>query len=260
LTEVPAGLTSWTRLEPLSRDPSLAQGLQARVADPLWLLARQATFGEFEGQDAAIPVAVRLRARVSALTRLRPGPADQDGVGGEKLSANAAPLERLLEADDGGAAAPGPLECAKAGLHYLRLLRQTAGIGDLSTYIGGLLSSYPCPHLAGEAGQNPGEPPPPQTGSAALRAYAGHVPDGAALFAAFKAAGLSPNGSLPPTPPLGAADEALVTATAQRWYAWYEALYVKGAGVPQEWDPARLEHTFSVAAPCSDHERVFLDQ
>src|SRR4051812_42802910 len=45
-------LMSWTRLEPRARDNGLEQGLQARVADPLWLLARQRTFGEFTGEDA----------------------------------------------------------------------------------------------------------------------------------------------------------------------------------------------------------------
>ena len=65
-------LQSWTRLEPSPRDPALTEGLQARVADPAWLLARQAAFGELAGTDNAAPAVVRMRARASALTRLRP--------------------------------------------------------------------------------------------------------------------------------------------------------------------------------------------
>jgi hypothetical protein len=45
----------WSRLEPRSRSKNFAEGLAARVADPLWLLARQWQFGEFAGADAGVP-------------------------------------------------------------------------------------------------------------------------------------------------------------------------------------------------------------
>jgi len=45
------------RLEPLP-SPDLDAGLRARVADPVWFLARQWQMGEHEGEDASSPVAV----------------------------------------------------------------------------------------------------------------------------------------------------------------------------------------------------------
>ena len=52
-------VTTWTRLEPLPHSAEL--DLEARIADPLWMLARQWQVGEFRGEDAASPVYVRLQ-------------------------------------------------------------------------------------------------------------------------------------------------------------------------------------------------------
>jgi hypothetical protein len=56
----------WTRLEPQSRGRNPSPGLEARMHDPLWLLARQWQFGEFHGEDAGrrSPRISRRRARV----------------------------------------------------------------------------------------------------------------------------------------------------------------------------------------------------
>jgi hypothetical protein len=47
-----ASVTGWSRLEPRPRSRDFARGLEARVHDPLWMLARQWQVGEFEGDDA----------------------------------------------------------------------------------------------------------------------------------------------------------------------------------------------------------------
>ena len=66
-------ITTWLRLEPRSRDAEMNTSLQARVYDPLWLLARQWQFGEFEGQDNGSPVSARWRGEAAPLTqRLAP--------------------------------------------------------------------------------------------------------------------------------------------------------------------------------------------
>jgi hypothetical protein len=113
-------LQSWTRLEPSPRDPTLIEGMQARVADPAWLLARQAAFGELTGTDNAAPVVVRMRARASALTRLRP--AYQPGTTtpatgpGTLLPAGGGPLEVLTEAEpEPAAGGPSRPPCGVTG-------------------------------------------------------------------------------------------------------------------------------------------------
>ena len=63
----------WDRIEPHTRDPELEEGLQARLADPLWLLSRQWQLGEFRGEDAASPIHVRATVEHFPLASFRNG-------------------------------------------------------------------------------------------------------------------------------------------------------------------------------------------
>jgi hypothetical protein len=254
-------LTSWTRLEPVPRDPSLMAGLQAQIADPLWLLARQVAFGEFAGQDAASPVSVRLRARASGLTRLRPAQAagsTTPATGpGQLLPAGGGPLEMLAEAEPepqpGGAARP--VFAAQAGLQYIRMLSRAAGVGSLTTYQQGLLQAYPIPPATAAAAA--GVPPAPAADDPVLLPYSGRAPDGAALYADLVAALLPPgSGSLPAAPALGGASSGVVTSVAKAWLSWYAAVSGQELGYLDTWVPQRLEYAFSVAAPGPDAETV----
>ena len=64
---------SWTRIEPQSITGDPGPGLSATVHDPLWLLTRQRQFGEFAGEDAGTPLAVRVDADVAPMSRWQPG-------------------------------------------------------------------------------------------------------------------------------------------------------------------------------------------
>ena len=66
-------ITSWMRLEPRSRNAEMNTSLQARIYDPLWLLARQWQLGEFQGEDNGSPVMARWRAEAARLTRYHSG-------------------------------------------------------------------------------------------------------------------------------------------------------------------------------------------
>jgi hypothetical protein len=248
-------LRSWTRLEPSPRDPTLMDGLQAQIADPAWLLARQAAFGELIGTDTASPVSVRMRARASALTRLRPARdpgTTQPATGpGELLPPGGGPLEVLTEAEPEPAdtGPPRPLFAAQAGLHYRRLLQRAPGAGDLSTYLHGLSQSYPLPPPPSPPGT--GVPPPPHDPDPTLQPYLlGRVPDGERLYTDLAAALRPPgNGALPATPALGTASPAVVTSVARHWLAWYDAVRGQELGHRDTWIPERMEYAFSVAAP-----------
>ena len=261
-------LQSWTRLEPSPRDPTLTEGMQARVADPAWLLARQAAFGELTGTDNAAPVVVRMRGRASALTRLRP--AYQPGTTtpatgpGTLLPAGGGPLEVLTQAEL--EPAPGgpsrPLFALQAGLHYRRLLRRAAGAGNLATYEQGLAQAYPLKTAPVPPAANPppaaGQPPLPSAADPALLPYlAGQVPDGERLYADLAAALRPPGpGTLPAAPPLGGATPAVVTGVAKEWLAWYDAVSGAELGATDTWLPDRMEYGFSIAAPGPDKETV----
>ena len=80
----------WTRLEGMGRSDALTPGLEARVADPLWMLARQWQIGELRGDDAARPVGMTVSTRSASISEVS-GPAGS-------LAADAAvPMEYVVE-------------------------------------------------------------------------------------------------------------------------------------------------------------------
>jgi hypothetical protein len=87
---------SWKRVEGSCRDPQVTAGLAARVADPLWALARQWQVGEFAGEDAASPVLVSAVVAHTALTAFAPGLQKEAGTPEQALTADR-PLEVLVE-------------------------------------------------------------------------------------------------------------------------------------------------------------------
>ncbi|MCB5200481.1 hypothetical protein LGQ03_14625 [Loktanella sp. TSTF-M6] len=85
--------TRWDRLEPNTTDETLREGVEARVADPLWMLARQWQTGEFDGEDAASPVATSLTTERTPITQFHaPDGTVQD------LRNSSVPLEAKVEA------------------------------------------------------------------------------------------------------------------------------------------------------------------
>jgi hypothetical protein len=77
-------------LEPGRSD--LDEGLRARVADPLWFLARQWQLGEHRGEDASSPVAIDVTAQHQPVSYDRRRP---------DLDPTVVPAEALLEAEPG---------------------------------------------------------------------------------------------------------------------------------------------------------------
>jgi hypothetical protein len=66
-------ITSWTRIEPITRHASMQGSLQAQVRDPLWFLARQYQMGEFLADDAGSPLHASVMAEFRNITTYRPG-------------------------------------------------------------------------------------------------------------------------------------------------------------------------------------------
>src|SRR5690349_10962384 len=116
-------ITSWMRLEPRSRDAEMNSSLQARIYDPLWLLARQWQFGEFQGEDNGSPVLARWNADSAPLTRYFSGaikPSTQ--IKAPKYD-RSMPLETLVERE--AVFQPEKIRlAAEAGQQFLRVLDQ----------------------------------------------------------------------------------------------------------------------------------------
>jgi hypothetical protein len=77
-------ITSWTRLEPRARVEDLERavetGLEARIHDASWLLARQWQMGEFTGEDGGSPVAAHVTAVTAPIARYAVGTAPADAL------------------------------------------------------------------------------------------------------------------------------------------------------------------------------------
>lgn len=240
-------LLNWSRLEALPVTPDLEQGLQACVADPLWMLGRQWQFSEFQGEDAGTPIDARFELEYAALDRIRLGSA---GKGARDFQPLARPLEVVVEAE------AEPRIClrlsAEAGLQCLRRLR-AAALPDAASAV---QSAFPLASASTD-------PTSDSTGSAWQRILDGRATDGVAIAGALTPF-LNADGSLSGLPPVAGIDPAGPDVSAIRkvlatWLAEYRDAF--GAGVPGEsaWLPDRQEYAFAARAKLTDGTRVLLD-
>jgi len=236
-----ASITSWTRLEPRVRRQEPSVGLEARVHDALWMLARQWQVGEFTGEDVGSPLRVRARLERSPLTRYLSGALPAGPANGLPYDPARMPLEVLVEREE--SRMDLRLSC-EAGMYFLRLLHREG----LDKYRDAFIEQY--------ALQSPGSATPLNDETLRLvRIAVGRVPDGARLAADLRAA----PGALPATPPIDAADTERVLAAAIAWLAWLDGLVSSpGASAGTAWNPERMEYSFAVAAPAAQGERLLV--
>lgn len=222
-------IPTWSRLEPMPLTRGdLTPGVQALVADPLWLLGRQWQYDELRGEDGGSPVLATVEGETVGFSRFRAGLAEDgttvdldppDAVG-------ALPLEVRVEAERPPVL---PLRLRTAlGLHLLRLLR-AAGLPAVAA---AAVAEFPPP--AAPAGLD--DP----AGAARFRLAAGRVPDGAAVLAAL-ASGVP--AALTAAAGAGAAKAGDVLSAWQGW-----AATVLAAPTGTSWNPHRLEHAFRAQA------------
>ncbi len=62
-------IRGWNRLEGNARQEDFSRSLRAEIRDPLWMLARQWQFGEFEGEDAGSPINADVLTKHYSLNR-----------------------------------------------------------------------------------------------------------------------------------------------------------------------------------------------
>ena len=226
--------TTWSRLEPLPTSDDVTLGLQAPIADPLWMLARQWQFNELRGEDAGSPIGAELRVLGVPMTRLRH---PTDAVAERTLVGDAPPLEALVEQER--VLGAHPKLNAQAGQHLMRMLRAAGQ----AAAIAGLLGAYraaiaaPADAVADNAGfvwsrLLDGKAIDAQRLAADLRPLAGND----AALDAFVAG-------------LGVGDAAGAREVLKAWLAWLDDLALE-PGTPQGaspyWNPQRLEYAFGL--------------
>lgn len=229
--------------------------LQARIYDPLWLLARQWQLGEFQAEDNGSPIVARWRAGVARLTRYHPGAlAPNTMVNAARYDATA-PLETVVERETVRPATGGAERlrlAAEAGQHFLRML----GVQPMSAdYRAAFIRQYAFPTLTDR-----------QRASFDVKTIAfcdvmaNRVPDGRKLYVAFQATSADEIVIIPELQ-IAPGDVAEVQKAAWRFGRWYQTLFSEPQpGLAETWIPERMEHAFSVGSRLSDGERVLTAQ
>jgi hypothetical protein len=227
-------VTFWTRLEPRSRDATMAQALQAQVRDPLWFLACQWMVAEFAGHDCGSPVQATIATESVLLNAYRPALSEP----GSMPLQGGVPLEAHVERE---AVALGLRGSVQLGLRFERLLSAQPGIGesDLQTLLQLFREAYRIDPTA------PADVPEALAEELRLLA-AGRVTDGAALYTAAKP--VTPN--LPAKPAIDPSQTQLVAAVTgalATFVDYCDSLYSQPA-TDTAWVSRQLEHQFSLGA------------
>ncbi len=226
--------TYWDRIEPHTRSDELEEGLQARIADPLWFLARQWQLGELRGEDAASPIHLRVDVVDAKLRSFR-----NEAVAGASPEAfpTARPLEARVEAEV-VSTGPGALQlAAEAGLAFLRRL-DGAGLGALREE---LRRRFP---LDVSAIALTGLP---VREVRRIQLLGRRALDGRALLAAPRA------GLVELAPP---ASRDSFKRVLQHWHGEIAGRFVEPGGSGDTWVDDRLEYAFTVAASPGDTDLV----
>lgn len=234
----------WNRLEGRPRTTDFARALRAEVRDPLWLLARQWQLGEFRATDGGSPVTATYSVVASPLTRFRPDPGGTPGP----LPADR-PLETVVERrplpfTSGTEPVSFDLRLS-IGRRWLKLLAGSS-VSRRREVAQQYVTRYPIalPSQTSDIAAHPDV-------WAGVQAVAGRRMDGFLLYQHIKGGGRAADGITG----LNNRDRDALNALGTRLTGWFDGLIDQpdGAGT---WDPRRLEHRFSVAAPVPGGERV----
>ena len=230
-------ITGATRLETQPTSIAMKVGLQAPLADPLWMLSRQWQFNEFQGEDAGTPLRIKFAVQGTAVDAFRAGADEQ--MPWQTLAPHGVPIETRVEAETVWAAHPRLR--GEAGMHALRMA--SASVRDA------LLAAYP---LTLEA---PADPDADQSGLLWSTLFHGRTIDASALAHELRPL-LDAGGTLTALPAALVVDAGEVDACKtmlQRWLAWFDALvYEGGAADPHatnpSWQRNRMEYAFALRA------------
>jgi hypothetical protein len=230
-------ITSWTRLEPSTRDASLTRSLQAQVRDPLWMLARQWQVGEFLGADAGSPVNASFAGELQSVTTYFPGTNPSASVALDPVL----PLEAHAERETVALKLRGSVQL---GLYFESLVSQ--GIAGAPAVILAFRTAFPIAPVA---------PDPTYTPVDAVRfrsLMAGRVTDGEVLYtsAIAVAAGNPPPVPLPPEA-LNPGMPGVISA-----FIAYRASLFSEPNADAAWQDQELQYEFGVGSPTGNASLV----
>ena len=220
-------ITIWNRLEPRTREFSMARGLRAQVRDAAWFLGRQWQVGETLGDDGGSPISALVRSESIPLTGF------QDASGGPlQPYDDTLPLDARVEADP---VVDQLADAVTLGVRFEAMLREEGAAPQAEAF----REAFPIT-VAAPAGAID------SLAATRLRALAaGRTVDGASLAAA--AARHGDPATLPVVAGLPGNRQAAARAVG-RLVAHWRAVAVRPAAEATSWRPEHLEHSFGVEA------------
>jgi hypothetical protein len=229
----------------------MSAGLQARIYDPLWLMARQWQMGEFQGEDNGSPAIASLESEASLLTRFHAGAIPPNTmVNAPAFDSTKVPLETIVEREQ---VRPADAEQAlslrlavEAGLYFLRLLEAQMGS---RRYREEFTRTFV---LTGENRSTLDV-----DSSSYLDLMAGRCLDGRRLYAEFNLVN-NEKTSLPLVLQIVDVDEAKVQQAVLNWLSWYESLFSEPDAAGSCWLNERMEYEFTATAPMSGQSEMSL--
>jgi hypothetical protein len=229
---VEPSITRWQRLEAQIAALDLAPGLEARIADPLWLVGRQWQFAELRGEDAGSPIQVALEGEKVGVRLAHDSPRS-----GEPLAAGDGLLEPVVEAEE--ARASQPALAAQAGLDFERAL----ALHGVPALAAAFRTLFPFTVPSGF------DPQADAAGARLLALAQGRAIDAQALAAALQASTDATGRvtAMPPGVSTTPEQAAPALAAATQWLAaWKELLFEPAGGAL--WRDDRLEYSFALEA------------
>ena len=218
-------------------------GLEMRIHDPLWLLARQWQFGEFQGEDTGSPVWAELGGVEMPINLYMPGSIEGCTPDDFEEYSPDTPLEYLVERER----TPARLALAanrrlavEAGQQFFRLLDSIL----IDTYRVNLLGAFGLKPLA--AAERSGLD---RDSLAFLDLMVGRALDGAQLLDAIQQA--SP-ADWATNLGFNTGDAPLANQAITAWKTWCEKMVGPVDPMAQSqntWNPARMEYSCALAAP-----------
>jgi hypothetical protein len=216
---------AYLRIEPRSRQADFARGIQARTADPLWMLARQWQTGEFLGEDTGSPVKVEMCYSTQPIDRVR--------LGGESSqpTPSGVPLETIVEQELGEI---DYRERVRIGQEFERRLRARLETDEMEDGVAQLINTLR--DVAGfpvDSARTPEETLDRAT-RRFVRFMRNRVIDGKAI--------LDTPITVPGESPI---DQETVNDVRDQVLAWYAQVCNRpGSKQPPAWQPERLDYRF----------------
>ena len=235
--------------------------MQARIYDPLWLLARQWQLGEFEGEDNGSPVLASWRGEAARITRYHSGPVPPGGnVNAPLYDSTRLPLEAVVEREPVRlpvvqATKPERLKLVvESGLEFLRIVDQMFEDGMTNrNYRDDFIREFPLTLTAAERAALDEE------SLNFVELIVSRVADARRMAASFRSTGpekifVAPGLKVRP------GDLTEIQHAAEVWLKSNETFFSEPDAANPSWLPERMEYAFSISGRFTEGERALTAQ